>query len=126
MFLQLILGAVLLFERNRGLRSKGTNLLFWTGMLGYGTIKLRSLILRARDMVGVVVSSLKHLESPVISKKGDVEDVFRFVTFSIEYLIIILEFSLALLPEPQSQLQYQPGDDQSVSGVVVARAESVD
>ena len=42
---------VVLYERRTGLRSSGTNMLFWLGMLGYGTVKLRSLILISKDDV---------------------------------------------------------------------------
>ena len=45
----MVLAAVVLFERNTGLRSAGTNMLFWLGMLGYGTVKIRSLVLISMD-----------------------------------------------------------------------------
>lgn len=42
---------VLWFEHEAGLRSSGTNLLFWLGLVGYGSIKIRSLILIDKDKV---------------------------------------------------------------------------
>ncbi len=49
--MQGVLAVLLLFERQVGMRSSGTNLLFWLGLLGYGIIKMRSLILLAQDQV---------------------------------------------------------------------------
>ena len=51
MDMQGVLAVLLLFERHVGMRSSGTNLLFWVCMLGYGLIKMRSLILLAQDEV---------------------------------------------------------------------------
>ena len=44
---------MLLFEKGRGMRSSGTNFLFWFGMICYGTVKIRSLILIASDDVRI-------------------------------------------------------------------------
>jgi len=46
---QVVLGLVYYFEKFMGFRSSGINFLYWLAMLGYGTVKIRSLSLIAVD-----------------------------------------------------------------------------
>ncbi|XP_064405656.1 multidrug resistance-associated protein 1-like [Halichondria panicea] len=77
---------LLMMTRDRivGQRSSGLLFLFWLGLVIYGTIKLRTLSLLSIDNNGV-------------------QDVFRFVTFVLQYMTYIAQFVLSLFKEPTSK-----------------------
>lgn len=52
-FLQVLVGAVIAFERKSGVRSSGILIIFWIVMVAYSAIKLRTLILLSMDYVRV-------------------------------------------------------------------------
>lgn len=49
--LQVVIGLVLSYQRRLGIRSAGINFLFWLGLLLYGSIKVRSIVLISKDNV---------------------------------------------------------------------------
>ncbi|XP_064405659.1 multidrug resistance-associated protein 1-like [Halichondria panicea] len=77
---------LLVMHRDRivGQRSSGILFLFWLGLVIYGTIKLRTLSLLSIDNNGV-------------------QDVFRFVTFVLQYVTYIAQCVLSLFQEPKSK-----------------------
>lgn len=90
----MVLAAVFI-QRNRreGVVSSAVIFLFWTALALYGAIKLRTLLLTAKN-----------------NEDGfKFEDVFRFSTFCVQYAAILVQFLLAFLPEPHITGHYRLG-----------------
>ena len=49
--IQILADVVIVFENKKGVRSSGLMILLWMSLIAYGTLKLRTLILLAEDLV---------------------------------------------------------------------------
>ncbi len=104
-------------DRIVGVRSSGLLLCFWLGLVVYGSIKLRTLLLLSIDNV----RQLTHHAYIVIScavcvflLQDGIQDKFRFTTFVLQYAIYVSQLLFSLLQEPKSQ-DYTTIHDSEVS-----------
>ncbi len=95
---------LLLMTRDRivGQRSSGLLFLFWLVLVIYGTIKLRTLSLLSIDNV----RWRWFCKSLLSFAQNGVQDVFRFVTFLLQYVTYIAQCVLSLFQEPKSNTYF--------------------
>ena len=83
-------------------------LLFWLGLVIYGSLKLRTYILIARDQVlqSMLLFVLSmDLTIPHFIQQG-VQDKFRFSIFCFQYVTYLVQFVLSVILEPKSKKAY--------------------
>ena len=76
----------------------------------YAGIKLRSLILISKDQVHHL-HTVQVLYCNAILKQDEVDDVFRFVTFTVNFAVFLAQFVLSMLSDKPSKFHYVEEDD---------------
>ena len=108
-------------DRIAGVRSSGLLLCFWLGLVVYGSIKLRTLLLLSIDNVRqhtmhiIIVSSCAVC---VLLLQDGIQDKFRFTTFVLQYATYVSQLLFSLFQEPKSK-DYTTIHDSEVSIITI-------
>ena len=80
-------------------------LLFWLGLVIYGSLKLRTYILIARDQVWSIDidAFICWLNLSAFIIQQGVKDKFRFSTFCLQYVTYLVQFVLSVILEPNTK-----------------------